>query len=520
MAEFRAENCPVGYTPRVFAPGGKVMFGTWAGPQDKYWEYKGRYGFIGGGTYTGKTDLLRWYPWQQIEEDNARIKAGEITQSFGQALYLLRETPRLREVLNRCTRDFEIAAGGPNELDWKAQEKTYVWPSGYRMTFGHMQHQEDWDKYQGWQITCLLWDELPTFLLPQWDMMDQWVRPAAGSFLTPIHRGGGNPVGVGRPWVKKFFVDAGPKGVEVKKRISVEVEDPDGSKRKETVTRGRIFIFAKVSDNKSVDQAAYLASFDGKPKQLVKAMRDGDFDSAAGDLIGESWDANVHVVKPFRLPAGWQKGRSIHFAFAATTVAWWAIDFDGGFTVYRDLRLENHTADMVTDRVRELEEESDVWRFDRGRDDDEGSSKIIGILGPASAWGTEKSGLNVARTMRRRGLMCRAASEDLKSAADQIRMRLIQRTQAKGSKGEGTPGLRYFATCTASLETVPSMMAAKEDPDLPDAKTESSAYRALCYAAMSRIMTPEKAKPRDDDWDSWAKPKKARVSKSGFPGAF
>ena len=507
-------------TPRVLAPDGKMMFGTWPGPQDKFWDYRGRYGLIAGSGFTGKTELLRWYPAQQIAEDEARIKAGEITESLGHALYLRREMPLLRETMARCARDFPRTWPG---VEWKAKESAYVWPCGYRMTLGHMQFEDDWKKYASWQITLCLWDELPTFVQEQWDMLDNWVRQPAGSLLTPMHRAGGNPIGVGRAWVKKFFVDVGPQGKEVVKATKVEVEDEDGAKRIETVTRGRIYIFAKVSDNKSVDQAAYIASFEGKNASVTAAMRDGDWDAAVGDLIGQAWDRGAHVVKPFVIPSGWRKGRSTHFGYAVTTTIWWAMDFDGNFTVYRDLRLTNHTAEMAADRIRELEEEAKEWWIDEGfRGDEDRGSKIVGVLGPASAWGSEKNGLSASRTMRRLGIPDRPASEDLKSAVDEIRMRLLRRTIPKGApkKDPGVPALRYFPTCTASLETVPSMSAAKDEPDLPEPKTDASAYKALCYAVLSRPMKPEKSKPADSDWDTAPKPKTARKSKSGYPGMF
>lgn len=500
-----------GYTNRIFAANGKPIFGTWAGPQDKIWEYKGRYGFIGGGTYTGKTDILRWYPWQQIEEDNERIKAGKIEQSFGQAVYFLRETPRLREVLNRCHRDYKLVC--PDIEPWKAMEKTFVHPNGYRITFGHMENEEDWDKYQGWQITCALWDELPSFMLSQWDMMDQWVRQPAGSFLTPIHRAGGNPVGIGRQWVKKFFVDFG-SGKEITKKVTVEVEDADGTKHKETVSRSRMFVYAKVSDNKSVNQAEYLASFDGKPPALVKAMRDGDFNAALGDLVGLCWDEDVHVVKPFPVPSTRLLFRSCHFTYAETTVNWWAIDYDSNLTCYRELHLTNHTAKMVAERIRELEEyatEPREWSFYK-----EDGSKLIGVLGPPEAWErTKQRGPSPAETMRRVGLRWTRADDNLGAAADQIRDRLLSRTL---DGALATPGLRFFKSCKHSIEEIPAMPAAKNNKDLPDDKAPSTAYRSACYAAMSRPVTPEREKTSDDDWDKWSKPKTQRKSRTSYPG--
>jgi hypothetical protein len=204
-------------------------------------------------------------------------------------------------------------------------------------------------------------------------------------------------------------------------------------------------------------------------------------------------------------------------------VIWWAVDFDGNFTIYRDLHLENHTMEMLDDRIRELEEAAGEWWTDDGwtREIADRGSKIIGVLGPASAWGDE-DGLSAARTSRGHGLTWRRASDDLKSAVNEVRTRLIRRLLPKGAAKDdpGIPAVRYFKTCAASIEGVPSMMADKTDPDLPESKSDASAFRALCYAAMSRPMTPEKKKPRDDDWENAPKPKAARASRTGIPGSW
>lgn len=496
----------------IVSESGKVMFKPWAGPQKQFWDYAGRYALYGGAGFTGKTDLLRWLPWRQVAEENARIKAGEITHSIGWALYLRREMPLLREVLARCQRDFEIACP---DLEWKAQTSTYVFPNGYRLTFGHMENENDWRKYQGFQLSMILWDELTTFSQNQFDMLDSWLRQPSGSKLTPVHRAGSNPIGMGRAWVKKFFVDAGKPKKEIVKSIEVDVEDEDGKRHKEKVTRGRIFIPARVSDNKSVDQAAFLASFDGKQKHIVRALRDGDWGNSLGDLIGQCWDEDVHVVKPYAIPSTRNKFRSIHFAYAVSTVAWVAVDYDGSFTVYRDMRVENHTAEMLGDRIRELEEQAGEWFDDADR-----GSRLRGPLGPKTAWPeTGQRGPSAMETLRRAGFLCDHADDNLGAAVDQIRTRLNRRTLAKGvpKNDPGTPGLRYFAGC-ASLETVPSMPADKADPDLPEPKTEASGYRALCYAAMSRPVIPQRDKPRDSDWDDKPKPKTTRKSRTGVPG--
>jgi hypothetical protein len=170
--------------------------------------------------------------------------------------------------------------------------------------------------------------------------------------------------------------------------------------------------------------------------------------------------------------------------------------------------------------VRELEEAAKEWDVDH-LDEGPGWSKLTGVLGPASAFpATDQRGPSASESMRLVGLRARPADENFKSAADQIRTRLVRRTLAKGApkSDPGIPGLRYFSTCLASLETVPSTPASKEDPDLPDKAAESAAYKVLAYACMSRPLTPERKKPRDEDWDDAPKPKAKHGSRTGLPG--
>ncbi|HET7741447.1 MAG TPA: terminase family protein [Mycobacterium sp.] len=492
---------------------GPVIFKPWDGPQLKFWTSRSRYALAAGAGFTGKSDMLRWYPFQQIAEDNERIERNEIELSTGHALYLRREMPMLREVMNRCKKDFKKVIPDADKY-WKATDKTYEFPNGYRYTFGHMENEEDFDKYQGWQLSIILWDELCTFTEKQFDMMDTWLRPAAGSKLTPMMRAGANPIGTGRKWVKeRFKIVKGQRVTEFEKSAEVEIEDEGGNRRKVTEKRSFSYFHILVTDNKSVDQAAYLASFAGKPENVVRALRDGDFDAATGDLVGQAWDETVHIVKAFAIPSTRLKFRSCHFSYAATMVLWWAVDFDGNLTCYRELPLKNHTASMVAERIREVEIYEKEWF-----DDEERGSKLTGAMGPAAAWAkTGQRGPSPAETMRRAGIYFSPADENLEAAADQIRDRLIRRTKATKDSA-GIPGVRFFKHCAASLEAIPSMTADKTNPDVPDPKQEASAYRALCYACMSRPIAPERAKPRDDDWDSWEKPKTTLKSKTGMRG--
>lgn len=498
----------------IKGPSGNVIFKPWDGPQRRFWDFRGRYALYGGSGYTGKTQLLMWYPWQQVQEENDRIANGEQDISQGWCLYLRRETKMLREVLARCKREYPKAL---EEIDkcWKAMDRTYVLPNGYRITFDHMENDDDWSKYQGYQFSLVCWDELTTFTEEQFDMIDSWLRAPAGCKLDPIHRAGSNPVGRGRDWVRKRFVRAAPPGDELIRTITADVQLEDGSWKKETVRRVQIFVPARVTDNKSVNQAEYIATFEGKSESIKQAMLYGNWDAAIGDLIGAAWDDRVHVVEPFRLPSFRPRFSVCHFAYAKSTALWFDCDYDGNLLCYRDLQLENHTADMFAERMRELEEEAGEWSYDKDR-----GSRLTLILGPGTTWPKAgQRGPSVYEEFRRVGFYVKPADENIQAAANQIRTRLLRRT--KDEKGKPTvPGLRFFKTCTNALEQIPSMTADKNSPDEPDPKVEASAYRALCYAAMSRPIPAERHLPRDDDWENAPRPKTVRKSKTGYPGGW
>lgn len=78
------------------------------------------------------------------------------------------------------------------------------------------------------------------------------------------------------------------------------------------------------------------------PKEWVKRMIDGSFDTAAG-MIWDQWDRNVHVVPTSivrDLPVRWFRGRALdHGRRNPTAVGWWMVDNDG-FLIMADEHYE------------------------------------------------------------------------------------------------------------------------------------------------------------------------------------
>lgn len=496
----------------IRSPTGEIVFAPHPGAQTAFFTYNGRYALTGGSAGGGKSQCLLFYPFRQIASEAKRIERNEITSSIGHAIYFRRTMPEVQEMIDRSRLLFLKVDPG---AEWREQPKTWTFSSGYKYKFAQMEEAKDWIKYYGTQYSAVMFDELTTFTEEQYDMLDTRLRSPDEVLSSMLWmRAGTNPVGIGLQWVKKRFVDAGRPNEEVVKRISVDVKDANGIITKQTIERRQIFIPARLSDNPSINQAEYAATLSTKSDGVRRALLEGDWGSMTGDLIGQVWDEPVHVVRPAPLVSMRARFRVCHFSYVSSFVLWLEADTDGNLTVYRDLWLKNHTAEMVANRIRELEEEAKEWE----PNPDDGS-KLHGFLGPASCWAkSTQRGPSQAETMRRIGVRFRQADENLSAAVDQIRTRLLQRTTRAGSKLP-IPGIRFWRSCTDALESIPSMPAHKDDPDLPDPKAEGSAYRALCYAAMSRPIPAEKTKVRDELEDE--APRRRRVGRrTGMPGGW
>ena len=119
--------------------------------------YTGRYALYGGAAGPGKTSCLIYDPFRQIEGESRRVASGDITRSVGRAGLFRRTMPQLREILRRVKVSFPLVDPG---VEWKEQDKTFTFSSGYEFLFGQMEEADDWMNYYGFEFTWLGFDEL------------------------------------------------------------------------------------------------------------------------------------------------------------------------------------------------------------------------------------------------------------------------------------------------------------------------------------------------------------------------
>lgn len=498
-----------------------VLFEPHPGPQFRFMEFGGRYALIGGAAFGGKSECLRWYPFKQIRVEMARKASGEIASSTGRSIIFRRTMPELREIMDRCHRDFRQIDPGAS---WKESEHTWTFSCGYKYMVAHMEDAKDWIKYYGFEYTFLGWDELTTFTEEQYDQLDTRLRskdPVLSQMLW--NRAGTNPVGPGLEWVRRRFVECAPPGRVVVRRISIPANDNGQSS---VVERRQIFIPARVDDNLSVNASEYKATLlsKGATSTIVRQLLHGDWWVVHGAWIDDLWDPAVHVCKPFKVPKSWPRFRSCDYGYKNwASVDWYAVDPDGNFVCYRNLTVKRHNAEMLAFRIKEIEMDNDEWDVHRG------CSRLSGPLDYESFGERGHVGPTIAETMFNVGVHWERCDKNRHAAADQIRRRLISRSahptllDEDGKPAKIIPGVRWFDTCPFPIRTIPALPADENDVEVPDTKANDHNWDSLAYACLSRPVHADKDKPNQDWWDDTddiasARRKKHAPSTLGYRG--
>jgi hypothetical protein len=192
--------------------------------------------------------------------------------------------------------------------------------TGAKIYLDHCQHERDKYGFQGREIHVAAFDELTHFTESIYRFIRRSLRKPDALRVPERYKGrfpkilnGTNPGNVGHNWVKRTFIDSAPP-FEVHRRP----KDDGGLLRQ--------FVPALLEDNPSIDPEDYEGSLlgIGNPA-LAKAMRYGDWDIVAGGMFDDLWKRDIHVVKPFPIPAGWYVDRSFDWGSSKPfSVLWWA----------------------------------------------------------------------------------------------------------------------------------------------------------------------------------------------------
>lgn len=354
----------------------------------------------------------------------------------------------------------------PLGAHYQVAKSTFVFPSGATLKMRYLEHERDAAKYQGHQYTWAGWDELTNWASSSaYDKIKACVRSAHGVPNKRI-RSSANPGGLGHHWVKAYFVDPNPFGMEL----------IDGK---------RMFIPSKLKDNKILmtNDPEYEDTLRelGSP-ELVRAWLDGDWSVITGAYYPE-FRLDKHVLEPFELPKHLLRFRSCDWGSAKPfSVGWWAVSDGiehpsgkwlppGAIIRYREwygmkegrpntgLRM---TGNQVGRGIIERERNETV---------------TYGVIDPSAY--KQDGGPSIAERMAHEKCLFRKADNQRIAGWDQLRDRLV------GDDDSG-PMIYCFSTCKDSIRTLPALQHDEDKPEDVDTDGEDHAGDDWRYACMSR----------------------------------
>lgn len=384
---------------------------------------------------------------------------------------------------------------------WTEQKSRFVWPSGARLYFRHLDRDSDADAYQGHDYTRVYVEELTQFASPRpVDKLKATLRSARG--VETGFRATCNPGGPGHTWVKARYIDAGDHVLK---------EDffpsPFGGPPQRLT---RMFIAARLSDNPRLLMAdpLYIAKLQQSGSAaLVKAWLEGDWSVVEGAYF-DGWSTARNVVAPFTIPQHWSRIRAFDWGSARPfSVGWWAVVSEpyivghltlprGALVRYREwygstgapnegLKL---TAEAVAAGI--LERET-------------GEHFILSVADPSIF--REDGGPSIGERMRRAGVVFRPADNSRVAGAGALGGWDQMRARIKGD--DAGPMLAVFSTCRDFIRTVPILQHDRDRPEDLDTSAEDHIADEARYACMARPWLGELTDAPRNPSDLWGRPR-------------
>lgn len=240
--------------------------------------------------------------------------------------------------------------------------------------------------------------------------------------------------------------------------------------------------FDSQDDNVLAHSSTFLDNLfvDEQYKMRMERRRERDPEGYRVYALGEwgllggqyfnNWSESLHVIKPFKIPDGWLRFRSMDWgSYHPYSCHWYAIDYDGVMYVYRELYGYGGKANVGT-------KEPSTIVAQRIADAESSDKRLIqyGVLDNA-CWGRQDMGAPSIAEEINRVLMnngCRLFNPSVKGreqVGEEIRLRL-QGWEDK--EGKRHPGIKIFNTCFHLIRTLPEITHDKNQPEKYDTNGE------------------------------------------------
>ena len=157
---------------------------------------------------------------------------------------------------------------------WNGSEKKWTFPNGNTLEFGHMEHDDSVQDYQGGIWPCICVDESSQFTEQMLSYPRTRQRKPPNSRLPMRWRGASNPGGIGHEYLKtRYIKDAQGNPIRL----------PD-----------RAFFPATLEDNPHIDREDYVKSLreSGVDELTLEQLLKGNWDAVPGGRFKSNWFHN------------------------------------------------------------------------------------------------------------------------------------------------------------------------------------------------------------------------------------
>jgi hypothetical protein len=487
--------------PKLNQPTQKVTFTeVWAaqpGPQTWLIQCPVFETLFGGARGGGKSDgvLGEWVSHADMYGANAI------------GLCVRRERTQLTELIERSKVIYAPLGATFHETD-----KMWRFPNGARLRFAYLENDTDAESYQGHSYTRVYVEELGTFANPA-PIFKLMATLRSGAGVPCRFIATANPGGPGHLWIKQRYIDPAPLGMKI---IPTEFINPF---TKEKITKDRIFIPSKVTDNKYTNTPEYIGNlYLSGNEELVKAWLTGDWNVMLGAYFTE-WETQKHVIKAFNPPNHWTRFMSMDWGTSKPfSIGWWCIvpdRIDANLEIYPEQwRLFNKnpvmlpkgaiiryreyygcqrhidgtgqniglkmTPEEVAKKIMELEKDEPKDRNGRPRIAYRVCDPAIikSSVGPSEA---ERMGNKPYHLYFQKADNTRANRNGAMGGWSMVRQYL------KGT--DSVPNMFFMDNCIDAIRTLPAMQHSPTNIEDVDTSGEDHAPDEIRYACMSRPFT-------------------------------
>ena len=359
----------------------------------------------------------------------------------------------------------------------------WTWPDGEQLLLRHMLNISDYENYHGHEYPFIAFEELTNWPDDKcYESMKSCCRSSTPG-MPRKYRANTNPWGVGRVWVKRYFVDPAPPGVIITNKQGEQ----------------RVRIHGTIYENKALLQADpdYVKRLESiKDVNKRKAWLWGDWNVASGGPLEDYWDEASHVIEPFKIPHTWYLDRSFDWGSAKPfSVGWWAqsdgceVTLSDGTrrtfprgTLFRIYELygwngnENEGCNKLATQIAD-----DIKETEKSKTFKEIVADNAVHVGPAdSAIFDQVNGMCIAKDMKRKGVAWVKAEKGPGSRQQGLeKLRRFLDNATKFPMEE--PGLLIFSNCSHFIRTVPSLPRSKTNVEDIDTNAEDHCYDETRY---------------------------------------